>query len=141
MTRNEIEAFFKARSQAWRAHDAEALASSHAGGGTVASPMFGSLRGHEAIAKSYASLFRTFPDWNFMDEALIVDNDRVAQPFTASATHAAEFMGLPASGRKFRIQGVRLYTMNDGRIQDEQRVYDFTGLLIQVGVLKSKPAV
>jgi hypothetical protein len=50
-------------------------------------------------------------------------------------------MGLPASGRKFRIQGVRLHTMKDSKILDEQRVYDFTGLLIQVGVLKSKPAV
>jgi predicted ester cyclase len=65
----------------------------------------------------------------------------VAQPFNATATHSADFMGLAASGRKFRIQGVRLYTMKDGKIQHERRAYDFTALLIQVGVLKSKPAV
>jgi len=141
MTREAIEAIFEGRRRAWLARDSEALASSHADGGTVASPMFGNLRGHEAIAKSYAALFRTFPDWTFLEETLIIDGDRVAQPFAATATHSAEFMGLPASGRKFRIQGVRLHTMKDGRIQDEQRVYDFTGLLIQVGVLKSKPAV
>lgn len=36
---------------------------------------------------------------------------------------------------------MRLYTLSDRLIQEEQRIYDFTGLLIQVGVLKSKPAV
>jgi steroid delta-isomerase-like uncharacterized protein len=141
MTRDEIVAVFETRRKAWEVRDAEALASTHAEGGTVQSPMFGSLRGHEAIAKSYSSLFRTFPDWNFLDEALIIDGARVAQPFSATATHSADFMGLPASGRKFRIQGVRLHTMKDGKILEEQRIYDFTGLLIQVGVLKSKPAV
>ena len=72
---------------------------------------------------------------------LIIDGDQVVQPFSATATHSAEFMGLPASGRKFKIEGARLHVMKDGRIQEEQRIYDFTGLLIQVGVLKSKPAV
>jgi steroid delta-isomerase-like uncharacterized protein len=103
--------------------------------------MFGELNGREAIAASYASLFRNFPDWVFTSETMLIDGDRVAQPFEATATHASEFMGLPATGRHFRIEGVRLHTLKDGLIQDEQRIYDFTGLLIQVGVLKSKPAV
>jgi hypothetical protein len=31
--------------------------------------------------------------------------------------------------------------MVDGLIAHERRVYDFTGLLIQLGVLRSKPGV
>jgi hypothetical protein len=31
--------------------------------------------------------------------------------------------------------------MRDGLIADERRIYDFTGLLIQLGVLRSKPGV
>jgi hypothetical protein len=34
---------------------------------------------------------------------------------------------------------VRLFTMRDGRIAHERRYYDFTGLLIQIGILKAKP--
>ena len=49
-------------------------------------------------------------------------------------------MGLPGSNRRFKIQGVRLFTMADGLVQHERRMYDFTGLLIQVGVLRGKPA-
>jgi hypothetical protein len=49
-------------------------------------------------------------------------------------------MGLRGTGRKFDIQGVRLMEMRDGLIAYERRYYDFTGLLIQLGILKSKPA-
>jgi len=141
MTRDEVVAFFERRSGGWSSRDVGQLARMHAQNGKVRSPMFGELTGREAIATSYASLFRMFPDWTILPDALVIDGDRVAQPFHATATHAADFMGLPATGRQFRIEGVRLYTITDGLIQDERRIYDFTGLLIQVGVLKSKPAV
>lgn len=141
MTRDEVVAFFVRRNEAWQSRDVGALARTHAENGVVRSPMFGELNGREAIASSYASLFRMFPDWTFMAESLIIDGDQVAQSFQATATHSADFMGLPATGRHFRIEGVRLHTMKAGVIQYEQRIYDFTGLLIQVGVLKSKPAV
>lgn len=141
MTRDEVVEFFEQRTHGWTTHDVGALARMHDPDGVVRSPMFGELHGREAIASSYASLFRMFPDWTFMSDALVIDGDRVAQPFQATATHSADFMGLPATGRHFRIEGVRLYTMQDGLILEEKRIYDFTGLLIQVGVLKSKPAV
>lgn len=141
MTRDEVVSFFERRSGGWTSRDVGELARMHATNGVVRSPMFGELTGRESIATSYASLFRMFPDWSFISDALIVDGDRAAQPFQATATHSSEFMGLPATGRQFRIEGVRLYVMKDGFIQEERRIYDFTGLLIQVGVLKSKPAV
>jgi len=141
MTRDEVVDFFERRSGGWSSRDVGELARMHATNGIVRSPMFGELNGRESIATSYASLFRMFPAWSFLTDGLIIDGDRVVQPFQATATHSADFMGLAATGRQFKIEGVRLYTMKDGLIQEEKRVYDFTGLLIQVGVLKSKPAV
>lgn len=140
MTRPEILAFFADRQAHWNARDAAALAAGHAEDGLVKSPMHGAPRGREAIADSYAALFTVFPDWRFTEDDLLIDGDRVAQVFTAEATHVGEFMGLPGTNRRFRITGVRLYEMAGGLIQSERRVYDFTGLLIQVGVLRSKPA-
>ncbi|MGH9146149.1 MAG: hypothetical protein ACRD1Q_05525 [Vicinamibacterales bacterium] len=32
------------------------------------------------------------------------------------------------------------YVLRDGQIVHERRIYDFTGILIQVGLLKAKPA-
>ena len=34
-------------------------------------------------------------------------------------------MGLAGSGKRFTIQGVRLFTMRDGKIAHERRYYDF----------------
>jgi len=140
MTRDEIQALFDRRADAWRRRDVDALAASHAEHGVVVSPMFTTVTGREYIADAYRSLFRAFPDWQFEGDALIVDGTRVAQPFTVQATHAGEFMGLAGSGRRFTVQGVLLFEVGDGLVQTERRVYDFTGLLIQLGVLKSRPA-
>ncbi len=32
-----------------------------------------------------------------------------------------------------------MYTLKDGKVVHERRIYDFTGMLIQIGVLKAKP--
>jgi steroid delta-isomerase-like uncharacterized protein len=140
MTRQEIEAFFSERHQAWLTRDADALGAFHTEDGVLESPMFGRRQGRKAIADSYRALFEIFPDWDFQGEPLLIDGDRVCQPFTVSATHVGTFMGLDGTNRKFKIQGVRLFTMADGLVQQERRMYDFTGLLIQIGILRGKPA-
>ena len=140
MTQQHIQAFFEDRAAAWRARDATALAAGHAVDGRVSSPMWRERLGRDAILESYRQLFETFPDWEFNGLQLLIDGERVAQPFSASATLEGEFMGLPPTHRRCQIEGVRLYEMKDGLIQSERRLYDFTGMLIQVGVLKSKPA-
>jgi len=140
MTRDEIQGLFDRRGDAWRRRDVEALAASHAAHGVVVSPMFTTVTGRDHIVEAYRSLFRAFPDWAYEGDPLIVDGARVAQPFTVQATHAGEFMGLPGSGKHFTIHGVLLFEVGDGLIQTERRIYDFTGLLIQLGVLRSRPA-
>ena len=49
-------------------------------------------------------------------------------------------MGMPATGRRVTIPVVFLYEFKDGKIVRDRRVYDFTGMLVQVGTLKAKPA-
>ena len=139
MTREAIQVFFDARLAHWRARNPDALAADHTVDGTVVSPMFGALNGRAEIQDSYARLFETFPDWFFKHESLLIDGDHVAQHFVATATHVGDFMGLPGTNRHGRLEGVLLYTMRDGAILHEQRLYDYSSLLIQIGVLRSKP--
>jgi len=140
MTRQEILNFFANRESSWRSRSPEELSMGHAEDGTVVSPMFGTLRGRKAIGDAYRSLFTVFPDWDLAAEEPLIDGMRVAQPFAVTATHVGEFMGLAGTNRRFQVQGVRLFEMGDGLVQHERRLYDFTGLLIQVGVLRGKPA-
>jgi steroid delta-isomerase-like uncharacterized protein len=140
MTREETVEFFDKHQRAWDARDADALTRNHLADGTIISPMFRTVRGATEIRESYQSLFTTFPDWTFLNHQLLVDGDHVARPFVVAATHAADFMGLPGSGKRFDIDGVQLFEMKDGLIAYERRYYDFTGVLIELGVLRAKPA-
>ena len=54
-------------------------------------------------------------------------------------TDTGGFMGLPPTRKPFRVPMVMLCTVKDGYIVREQRIYDFTGMLMQIGLLKGKP--
>jgi steroid delta-isomerase-like uncharacterized protein len=140
MTREDAVKLFSRQQAAWNARDPTALARDYADDGTIISPIFRTVQGRDAIVESFRSLFVTFPEWQYIGQDLLVDGDTIAEPFIVNATHVGEFMGLPGSGRKFEIQGVRIFKLKDGLIAYERRYYDFTGLLMQLGVLRGKPA-
>ena len=139
MSKEAIVAFFEQWEQWLAAKDVDALAGMHAEDVKVSSPMFGHINGRAAVTESYVRLFSAFPDWTVKTEDLIIDGDKVAQVFSATATHKGDFMGLPGSGRKAHFHGVRVIKFANGLIQEERRLYDFTLLLMQVGVLRGKP--
>ena len=140
MQHDEAVTLFANQQQLWSDRDVDGLALTHTEDGTVISPIFKTVQGRASIRESYRSLFATFPDWEYIGQQLLVDGDRIAQQFLVHATHSGEFMGIPGSGRAFDIQGVRLFEMKGGLIFFERRYYDFTGLLIQLGILRGKPA-
>ena len=140
MTRTQMAGVFERRRDAWNRHDAAGLTVDYAENGTLTSPYAGCVIGHAAIETVYRSLFTAFPDLQCENESLVVEGDQVAQFFSITGTHSGEFMGMPATGRRFECHMASLYTIGDDRIRSETRVYDFSGLLIQVGVLKAKPA-
>lgn len=138
MTREDAVAFFERRAECYRQRDSAALAGTHAPDGIVQSPIFPDIKGRDAIDASYQKLFSIFPDWEVVFEPPIVDGARAAHPFVARATHVGEFMGLPGTGRRVQIHGTLICTLGAEGVIHEQRVYDFTGLLIQLGVLRGK---
>jgi predicted ester cyclase len=141
MTRDEILSLFSARETAWRDKDAARLAADHASNGVVVSPTGGVLEGRREIESIYRLWFTAFPDLVFANEDLIVDDRRIALFCRVSGTHGGEFFGVPPTGRRIEIPAVFIYRLNErGLIEHERRVLDFTGVLIQVGVLKAKPA-
>lgn len=140
MTREEITALFARRQQAWEALDAVALAADYADDATVDSPLAGgSATGRDAIERLYVTYFAAFPDLKFDYELMLIDGDEVAQLFRVIGTDSGGFMGMAPTRRKITFRCGFFYTVRDGRITHERRVYDFTGLLIQVGLLKAKP--
>jgi steroid delta-isomerase-like uncharacterized protein len=141
MTREHIQTLFEERHGALARRDSTALANLHAESGLLESPAAGgTVRGRAAIERIYQAWFTAFPDCVYVSGEMLVDGDRVVEVATISGTATGGFMGLPPTDKPFHVPMISLFTVKDGQIGHERRVYDFTGLLLQIGVLKAKPA-
>jgi steroid delta-isomerase-like uncharacterized protein len=139
MTREEIVALFDKRLELYDDFDAAALAADYADEAVVESPMSGLHTGRKAAEQALRSTFSAFLDMKLTREALLIDGDRVAEFVICEGTNINDFMGMPASNKRFRLPVVFMYELRDRKIVRERRIYDFTGLLMQVGLIKAKP--
>jgi len=138
--RADIVALLAQRQSALERRDVHTLVAQHATDCVMDSHLAGRVEGHVAIARVYDAWFRAFPDGVLAGERLIVDGHRVAQMATQSGRDTGGFLGLPPTGKPFRIPIVWLFTVEGGRFSYVRPLYDFTGMLVQIGVLKAKPA-
>jgi steroid delta-isomerase-like uncharacterized protein len=139
MTRDETQQFFDRRIEVWRQRDLDALGQLHTDDCVLESPIAGTVTGRAAIENVYRAFFTGFPDVTLENPALIVDGDRVVQTVTFSGTNTGGFMGMAPTGKRFSFAAVLICTLRDGQIAHEKRIYDFTGFLLEIGVLKAKP--
>jgi predicted ester cyclase len=140
MTRDEIVAFFEHRQELYDNLDAPALAADYADDAVIESPSAGVHTGRAAAEHALRGVFGAFLDMKVKAGSLVIDGDRVAQVLSIEGTHIGEFMGVLPSGKHFRLTAVFLYELGAREIIRERRIYDFTGLLVQIGLLKAKPA-
>lgn len=139
MTPDEIRTFVRRHLERFQQRDPAALAADHAIDGIVDSPSAGTHRGRPAIENVYRVWFAAFPDMDFTQDNLVVENDHAALFFKVKGTHHGEFLGLSGTGKEVEFHGVLLQTLKDHQIVHEQRIYDFSGLLVRLGVLKVRP--
>lgn len=139
MTRDEIRQLFDRRRDAFNRRDAEALTQDHSECCVLESPVAGQVTGRAAIENVYRGFFKSFPDLVMENTELLVENDRAVQVATVAGTNFGGFMDLPPTGKQFRFPVVFIYRFENGQIVHEKRVYDFTGMLVNIGVLKAKP--
>jgi len=141
MTSAEIHAFCERYARAVERSDTAALAASYSDDCEVVSPIFGVLNGKPKLEGSFRDLFRAFSDTTVQIDDIIVDEsrrDRAVILFTTSGVHKGEIFGVPGTGRRFGIRGAFVFTFAGDKICKETRLYDFTGMLMQLGILKAK---
>jgi predicted ester cyclase len=140
MTREKIEQFFAKRNEAWNRHDIEALTADHAEDGEVESPAWGHVLGRQSIQDIYIQWFLSFPDAEFFTEHLLIDGKRAVQFGKMVGIHKGPFCGLAPTGKRFTIHCAFLFFFAESGVVREIRNYDFTGMLLQLGLLEAKPA-
>lgn len=140
MTPDDVKAFLAKRQLAFSSLDVAALTDLYAENAVYESPAAGgAVTGRPAIEKIHRGWFDAFPDFKLEDEQYVIDGDDVAHLARAVGTNVGGFMGLPATGKQFHFNVAFVFTVENGEIVRERRIYDFTGMLIEIGVLKAKP--
>jgi steroid delta-isomerase-like uncharacterized protein len=140
VTRDQIVNLFDRRLKATNEHDVESLADLYAPDAVVESPLGGTLQGRAAIESVAAAFFTGLGDVKMTQDELIIEDDRVVQVVTVSGTDTGGFMGMSPTGKPALLPMVVVCRVKNGLITHERRIYDFTGMLVQIGVLKAKPA-
>ena len=66
---------------------------------------------------------------------MVAEGDLVAYRATLSGTHRGELLGMPPTGRAFRVQHMHMLRMRDGRACEHWAVRDDLGMLQQLGII------
>jgi len=55
-------------------------------------------------------------------------------------TQKGDFCGLSPTGKRYEVRCAFFFSFAKGKIAREIRVYDLTGVYVQLGVLEAKPS-
>ena len=79
-------------------------------------------------------------DPEFTIEDLIAEGDRVAARLTTAATQTGEFMGMPATNKRYSIEEIHWFRLRDGKVVEHWHQFDQMGMMKQLGLMPGQPA-
>ena len=87
-------------------------------------------------AKRWVQPFQSaFPDFEMEIVELIAEGNRVVAHFKCSGTHSGEWLGVPATGRRFeQVNEIYIFTIRDGKLVSALGVEDNLTRMRQLGI-------
>jgi steroid delta-isomerase-like uncharacterized protein len=95
----------------------------------------------DGVRMLYTGLRAAFADFHAEIHWQTVEADKVTTFKTYHGTHAGDFLGVPATGRKVHFDTIDVFRVRDGRLVDHWGIADLLGLLIQLGRLSADTAL
>ncbi len=88
------------------------------------------------FAKRWVRPFRSaFPDFEMEIVELIAEEDRVVAHFRCSGTHLGDWLGVPATGRRFEgVDEIYIFRIREGKLVGAAGVEDNLSRLRQLGL-------
>jgi steroid delta-isomerase-like uncharacterized protein len=88
--------------------------------------------GLEGLRRHLTGLRDTFADPEYRVVDTVSEGEKVVIRFSAKATHAGRFMGIPATGRVLKLWGVMIFRFDAGAIAEFWSLFDALGVLEQL---------
>ena len=91
--------------------------------------------GPEVMKAAIARVSPALSEVTMQIEDVISEDDRVAMRLVSSATQSGPFMGFPSTGRRYSIEEIHIFRIEDGRVAEHWHQLDGLGMLRQLGLL------
>jgi steroid delta-isomerase-like uncharacterized protein len=88
--------------------------------------------GLEGAKRIHEATLAAWPDFHVAIEDLIAEGDLVAARITMTGTAVRPAFGLPGSGNKFRVPGMYMVRIVDGKIVEHWGLEDAISLMQQI---------
>ena len=104
------------------------------------------MLGKEALRQQLVGLYTAFPDYYLKLENSVVADDQFVCEIEASGTNIEDLnLGpgappIPATGKRFRTQGIFVATVEGGKISEVHMYPDLMGMMRQFGLTSSPGA-
>lgn len=96
----------------------------------------GNIAGRDNVVNLLRVFIGALPDLNAAEQAVIASDDLVAMRLVVTATHSADLLGIPASGRRVSWDAVDIYKVtDDGKISEEWALDDMAAFASQLGAI------
>ena len=121
---------------AWSSHDAEQILSLFTDDCVYEDVPLGIVsRGKEELRAFADATFAGIPDIRQELTAGFVAGTSAGMEWVMSGTHAGDFPGMPATGKRFSVRGASILVLRDGLIQRIADYWDAATVMRQVGLL------
>ena len=117
-------------------HDADRIGEFFAKNGKWHGGVLGTVEGTEGMAGLFRGVFSAIPDLHVAEQEVIAQGDTVVVRVVVEGTHRGNLLGIPATEKHLRWDGVDLYRLANGKVTDDWAGDDWLAIMVQAGVFK-----
>ena len=99
-------------------------------------PFPGTREGRAGL-KDRVTMLKAGLDPRFTIEDVVAEGDKVVVRWTNEGSMVGEFLGMPANGKSFKIAGVDIHRLENGKLAEHWHVVDQLAHAQQIGLIPS----
>lgn len=92
-------------------------------------------QGRKGFQDFFEAWFKASPDFKFELKQIVSEGDKVWVYGTYSGTHKGDWLGIPATGKAYKMDAVDIFRVQDGKLAEHWDVLDVYNLFKQLGVI------
>jgi steroid delta-isomerase-like uncharacterized protein len=94
----------------------------------------GEFKGPEGFKQMVTMTRKALPDIHYTINDMVAEGDKVAVRYTMTATHKGEFIGIPPTGKKLKLEQAFFYRFKNGKEVEALPYSDMLTFFQQLGV-------